>query len=160
MRVVTIGGYGYDEAGFLRALRDAKVDTFVDIRQRRGMRGARYSFLNSARLQKAVAGAGIRYLHLRDLAPTTEVRDAQKKADEAAAVGKRGRDRLSDEFVRGYRDHVLAGYSAEAFATAVGSEARVVALFCVEGRADACHRSLVAEFLREKMGVSVEHLRP
>ncbi len=48
MRIVTIGGYGFTEDAFINALKGAGVDAFVDIRQRRGMRGSKYAFLNSA----------------------------------------------------------------------------------------------------------------
>ena len=43
-KIVTIGVYGFDETGFFRALQDAEVDTFCDIRDRRGVRGATYAF--------------------------------------------------------------------------------------------------------------------
>ena len=37
--IVTIGVYGFTEVDFFHALRQAGVDTFVDIRGRRGVRG-------------------------------------------------------------------------------------------------------------------------
>ena len=55
MKFVTIGVYGSDEATFFEALQRAGVDTFCDIRWRRGVRGAKYAFANSARLQKRLA---------------------------------------------------------------------------------------------------------
>ena len=45
-RVVTIGAYGFSADRFFAALREAGVDTFLDIRQRRGVRGAEYAFAN------------------------------------------------------------------------------------------------------------------
>lgn len=50
--ILTLGVYGYDANAFERAILDAKPDIVVDIRRRRGVRGARYSFANSTRLQK------------------------------------------------------------------------------------------------------------
>ena len=47
IKIVTIGVYGFDESGFFDALCQAEVDTFCDIRSRRGLRGATYAFANS-----------------------------------------------------------------------------------------------------------------
>jgi uncharacterized protein (DUF488 family) len=160
MRLVTIGGYGFDEPGFLAALQRANVDTFVDVRQRRGLRGSQYAFLNSSRLQRALTGVGIRYIHLRELAPTQAVRDVQKRRDSETDTGKRSRQSLSPEFVHAYRTEVLDGFDVSAFHRAVGDDAQVVALFCVEGIPEACHRSLVAERLAQTSAVEVEHIRP
>ena len=65
IKIVTIGVYGFDEAGFFEALRKAEVDTFCDIRSRRGVRGATYAFANSMRLQARLASLGIRYIRCK-----------------------------------------------------------------------------------------------
>ena len=70
-RVVTIGAYGFTAESFLAALRDADVDTFLDIRQRRGVRGAEYAFANRGRLTATLDSMGIYYRHELGLAPTT-----------------------------------------------------------------------------------------
>ena len=82
-KIVTIGVYGFDEDSFFDALHKARVDTFCDIRSRRGVRGSIYAFANSLRLQARLADLGIRYLHRKDLAPTQAVRDRQAAADKA-----------------------------------------------------------------------------
>lgn len=161
MRIVTIGGYGFTEAGFLGALKKAGVDTFVDIRQRRGMRGAKYAFLNSSRLQDLLATAGIRYVHALELAPTASVRDAQKEDDRAVGIAKRDRTQLAPAFVQKYRSEILARFDADRLRSTLNG-ARTIALFCVEGHPSACHRSLAAEHLVQVFGTEqpVEHLRP
>lgn len=160
MRIVTIGGYGFTEEGFVRALRNAGVDTFVDIRQRRGMRGAKYAFLNSSRLQKLLASMGVGYVHALELAPTTSVREAQKQDDLQSGTAKRDRMQLSPAFVEKYRSEILARFDAGRLRAALDG-AKVVALFCVEGQPAACHRSLAAEHLVGVLGAGpVEHLRP
>jgi hypothetical protein len=88
-KIVTIGVYGFNEAGFFKALLDAKVDTFCDIRLRRGMRGSQYAFVNSVRLQNKLAELGIRYFHLKQLAPSQNIRDRQKEEDDIMGIGKR-----------------------------------------------------------------------
>jgi uncharacterized protein (DUF488 family) len=156
-RIATIGGYGFNEQTFVQTLRRATVDTFVDIRQRRGLRGSQYAFLNSTRLQRMLQEAGIRYVYAPELAPTTEVRDAQKKADAASGTLKRDRTELAPEFVKAYRARVLASFDADSFTERLGP-ATTIALFCVEAQPLACHRSLAADFLRDQIGAPVEHL--
>jgi uncharacterized protein (DUF488 family) len=160
MRIVTIGGYGFSQDRFLRAMEEAGVDTFIDVRQRRGMRGTRYAFLNSSRLQKVLASVGVKYVHARDLAPTTSVRNAQKQEDLASGTAKRVRTQLASSFVEEYRSEVLSKFDAPALYNALGG-AQVVAVFCVEAHPAACHRSLAAEHLARIYGTDrpVEHLR-
>jgi uncharacterized protein (DUF488 family) len=158
-KIVTIGVYGSTEDSFFGALRDAGVDTFVDIRLRRGMRGSLYTYANSARLQKRLGEMGIRYLHLKELAPSKEIREHQARADKKSGTGKRGRTELAESFVRAYLDEVLADFDSQAFLEKLGPEARVACLFCVEAAPEACHRSLLAERLEHDLGIKVEHLR-
>jgi len=72
--IVTIGVYGFDEQSFFGALQDAKIDTFCDIRLRRGMRGSLYAFANSEYLQRRLRKLEIRYLHLKELLIFSRVR--------------------------------------------------------------------------------------
>jgi uncharacterized protein (DUF488 family) len=159
-KIVTIGVYGADEAGFFRALAAAKVDTFCDVRLRRGVRGSTYAFANSKRLQKKLAEMGIRYMHVRELAPTQAVRDRQKEEDQRIGVGKRSRERLGQTFIEAYETECLSGFDSGRFIQGLGPGAEVVAFFCVERGPEACHRSLVAGRLQHDLGLSVEHLQP
>src|SRR5687767_13973296 len=80
--LATIGVYGFTLDEFLRALREADVRLVLDIRQRRGVRGAQYAWANAKRLQAALADAGIEYGHRVELAPTTELRQLQYREDD------------------------------------------------------------------------------
>jgi uncharacterized protein (DUF488 family) len=160
VKVVTIGGYGFSEDNFFAALDSRNVDTFVDVRQRRGLRGRRYAFLNSTRLQDRLTELGIRYVHLRELAPTIAVRDAQKKNDAHLGIEKRQRTELAPAFIQAYEDEILAGFRANDFIAKVGTDSSVVAVFCVEGAPEACHRSLIARRLEADERITVEHVRP
>ena len=71
---MTLGVYGFTAEAFFEALQRAGVDTFCDIRWRRGVRGREYAFANSGRLQQRLGELGMRYLHLRELAPTPALR--------------------------------------------------------------------------------------
>ena len=89
MELFTIGVYGSTEPGFFAALQKAKIDTFCDIRWRRGVRGSEYLYANSGRLQQRLAELGIRYLHFRDLTPNPALRNRQDKADHDAHIPRR-----------------------------------------------------------------------
>jgi len=159
VKIVTIGVYGSDAPGFFGALQEAGVDTFCDIRWRRGMRGSEYAFVNSARLQKRLGELGIRYVHVREVAPKPALRAAQEAADKAEGTARRKRTRLGEVFRKGYRRECLADFDSGKFVDEFG-DAKVVALFCVEREPAACHRSLLAERLEEDLGIKVEHLIP
>lgn len=158
--MVTIGGYGFSEDKFFAALGARNVDTFVDVRQRRGLRGRRYAFLNSTRLQDRLGRLGIRYVHLRELAPTSALRYTQKKSDAELGIEKRRRKELSPAFIHAYEEEILAGFRADDFFAKLSTDSTVVAVFCVEGAPEACHRSLIARRLELDDRITVEHVRP
>lgn len=160
IKIVTIGVYGYDDERFFRDLQDANVDTFCDIRWRRGVRGAKYAFANSKRLQARLDELGIRYLHRRDLAPPPEVREKQAEADKRNKIPRRQRAELGDAFKDAYREQILAEFDPQSLLDDLPQDAQVVALFCVEGRPTACHRSLLAQKLQDELDLEVEHIVP
>jgi uncharacterized protein (DUF488 family) len=159
-RVLTIGAYGFNERTFIDALKAAGSDLFIDIRARRGMRGSAYAFANATRLQASLQSAGIRYTHAKELAPSEEVRDAQRTADAASGVAKRDRSRLGPAFVSAYELQCLSGFDPKQFADVYIKDARRPVLFCVEREPEACHRSLVAPRLAEALSVPVHNVRP
>ena len=136
------------------------MDTFCDLRRRRGVRGSAYAFANRRRLEARLAELGIRYLHCKALAPSQALRERQKAADQAARTPKRRRAELSGLFIAGYGEECLRDFDSREFMAQLGGETRVVALFCVERTPAACHRSLVAERLQRDLGLEVAHLTP
>jgi uncharacterized protein (DUF488 family) len=161
MRIITIGVYGFSEEEFFQKLQQAGVDTFCDIRWRRGVRGREYAFANSNRLKKRLAELGIGYLHFRELAPSPELRKRQTAADKAAGIQKRKRSTLGETFIAGYHD-AMSGFDSRKFIESLGSEVGTAALFCVERNPAACHRSLLVERLQQDLGAEIEvaHLVP
>ncbi len=105
--VTTIGVYGWTLEAFLDALHRANVGLLLDVRQRRGVRGSEYAWANAARLQAAVAAAGIEYRHHKELAPTTELRHVQYREDARRGVGKRSRVELAPEYRERYTGEIL-----------------------------------------------------
>ncbi len=160
IKIVTIGVYGFDEVGFFEALCKAKVDTFCDIRSRRGVRGATYAFANSKRLQARLEELGIRYIYRKDLGPTKNVREKQAAADKATKTAKRKRTELGEAFIEAYNTECLAAFEPQSLLDELESDAQVVALFCVETAPEACHRSLVADKLVETFDLEVEDILP
>jgi len=158
-RVLTIGAYGFEPEEFFRALEEADADVFLDIRQRRGLRGSRYAFANVSRLTAELERRNIAYLHLKELAPDTEIRDLQREADAASQTQKSSRTELAPAFVEAYTaakldrfDWGRLGEELEPF--------RAPVLFCVERRPESCHRSLVAPRLAVQLDARVVNLTP
>ena len=160
IKIVTIGVYGFDESSFFDALCKAEVDTFCDIRSRRGVRGATYAYANSVRLQARLSELGIRYIYRKDLGPPKTVRDKQAAADKASKTAKRKRTTLGEAFIEAYHTECLAEFEPQSLLDALESDAKVVALFCVETAPEACHRSLVAAKLATTLDVEVEDILP
>lgn len=157
--VATIGVYGFTLDTFLATLRGADVRQLLDVRQRRGVRGREYAWANARRLQAALEDAGIDYRHHLELAPTTELRELQYAEDARRGEGKRSRSVLAPAYADGYVRQILDRADLEPLVAALPRDG-AAALMCVERDPEACHRSLVADRLREEHGVRVRHLRP
>ena len=158
MEFFTIGVYNSTEQEYFDKLTDNRIDTFCDIRQRRGVRGAKYSFVNSNRLQQRLSELEIKYGHVLDLAPTTNIRDLQKEADAQQGELKRDRNKLGKVFSIAYKDRILSKFDFNSFLEKLDEVGAVrIVLFCVEEKPEACHRSIVTDRL-EKLGYQITHL--
>jgi uncharacterized protein (DUF488 family) len=158
MEFFTIGVYNSTEQEYFRKLTKNNIDTFCDIRQRRGVRGAKYSFVNSNQLQTKLNELDIKYGHIIDLAPTSDIRDLQKEADTQRGELKRERNRLGNVFTIAYKNKILGKFDFDSFIDKLDDiGARKVVLFCVEEKPEACHRSIVTDKL-EQLGYKITHL--
>lgn len=158
-KLFTIGVYGTSETSFFEALRRHGITHFVDVRLRRGMRGAQYAYVNKSRLENRLRDLGIEYRHYLHLAPTKQIRQVQKAADSAQKVKKSERTGLDPHFVRIYERECLADLDAEAFLADFPEGARIV-LFCVEAQPEACHRSLIARRIEQELGLEWRDITP
>jgi len=154
-----VGVYGATLDAFLAALRTAKVRQVLDVRERRGVRGAEHAWANAQRLRASLAAADIEYRHHKELAPTTELRQVQYAEDDRVGVGKRSRSVLATEYAERYAREILDGVDLGAIVAAFPSEG-IAALFCVERDPAACHRSLVAARIAAEFGFTVTQLEP
>jgi len=159
MEFYTIGVYNSTEKEFFDKLTENNIDTFCDIRQRRGVRGAKYAFVNSNRLQQKLNELEIKYAHIERLAPTTEIRELQKEIDLEKGELKRERQALGQVFVIEYKNIVLKNFDFDTFLEKlVEVGASKVALFCVEEHHEACHRSIVSDKLQNNFNYKITHL--
>lgn len=159
MDFYTLGVYNSSESDFFKKLIDNDIDTFCDIRQRRGVRGAKYSFVNSNKLQERLSQLGIKYAHLLGLAPTTEIRDLQKQDDYETGILKSERQVLGEKFKDEFKSNVLPKFDFEfLFDQLDNIGAKRIAFFCVEEHHEACHRSIVTDWLSEKYNYQIHHL--
>ena len=123
------------------------------------MRGSEYAWANARRLQDGLNEAGIDYSHLKELAPTTELRQAQYRADDRRGEGKRSRTVALPRVRRAATPRRSStGRTWRPIVRWIGGSK--AALLCVERDPEACHRSLIAARLRRDWGFSVEDLRP
>lgn len=159
MNFHTIGVYNSTEKEFFNKLLNNNIDTFCDIRQRRGVRGSKYSFVNSKRLQIKLQDLGISYFHYLDLAPTKEIRELQKIADLNNQELKRDRKTLGQVFIKEYNNKVVNHFDFIEFLDELKKyNAKNIVLFCVEESHKACHRSLVAEKLSNEYKFNIKNI--
>ena len=158
IKFFTIGVFGSTEDDLFQKLINNNINTFCDIRQRRGVRGSKYRFVNSIRLQQRLRELNIRYIHIKDLAPSKEIRDLQRKTDYQKSETKKTRDRLGKAFKDAYNEKILNLFDLNKFLDCLIQDgAKNTALFCVEEKSFACHRSIVSNKLKE-LGFKVKHL--
>lgn len=157
--VFTIGVYNSTEEIYFQKLVENKIDVFCDIRQRRGVRGNQYKYVNSNFLQNRLSELGIKYLYIKELSPNDDVRQKQKEADKLNNETKKLRTSLGELFVQEYKKQILDNFDFDDLIKKlkeIGAENPV--FFCVEEKAQACHRSLVAKILAKKLSINVVNL--
>ena len=157
--IFTIGVYNSTEESYFKKLAENMVDVFCDIRQRRGVRGSQYKYVNSNYLQSKLAEMGIKYIYIKELAPTNEIRQKQKDADKLNNETKKLRTSLGQVFVDEYKKQILDNFDIDVLVNELNEVcAQNPVFFCVEEKAEACHRSLVAKALSDKLDVNVINL--
>ena len=157
--IYTSGVYGSTADSFFKKITDNKIDTFVDIRRRRAVRGSQYAFANSNRLQLKLKELGITYIHIEDLSPTAEIIEMQKKFDKETGTSQTKREHLSDKFISEYKKTILDKYDFTWILDQFKElNSKRALLFCVEANAAACHRSMVADKLNKIGGFRIKHI--
>lgn len=141
--LATIGYEGASLDGFIAALIAARVDILVDVR---AVPWSRRSEFAKPALSRAVAEAGLSYRHMAALGNP-------KRGREAAKAGHR------ESFAAIYAAQ-LATPAAEADLAAIAALAAtsLPCLMCYEKDPASCHRSMIADRMAERYGMTVKHL--
>ena len=139
----TIGYENRTQPELIACLREAGVEVLIDVRAIAASRRAGFS---KTLLASSLAEAGITYVHLRGLG-------TPKAGREAARAG-----RIAE--MHAIFERQLATPEAEhdlARAAGIAGE-RPAALLCLEADAAGCHRRIVAERLKARLGIAVRDL--
>lgn len=140
----TIGFTKKSAETFFTLIRDAGVRRVLDVRLNNVSQLAGFAKRDDLRFfLSAICSAD--YLHRPDLAPTPEILAAYKKHKEGWAVYERDfLDLLSRRQVEAHLSRDLLQHGC---------------LLCSEDTPDHCHRRLVAEYLRDRLGgIDIRHL--
>jgi uncharacterized protein (DUF488 family) len=145
MRIFTIGFTKKSAETFFTRLRNAGVKRLVDVRLNNVSQLAGFTKRDDLKyFTKAICG--IEYVHIPELAPTSEILDPFKKL-------KNGDWPL---YERQFLDLIRARRVEETISPDVLDGG---CLLCSEETPHHCHRRLVAEYFKEKWeGVDIEHL--
>jgi len=143
-RVFTIGHSTRSWEDFLSLLREARVSTVVDVRRFPASR--RYPHFGGPALARALAEAGIGYVHELDLGGRRGPREGSPNVAWHVAA------------FRGYADHM----SSDAFQAALARLRTLAAgerpaILCAEAVPWRCHRQLIADAL-VAAGTPVTHV--
>ena len=158
-KIFTIGVYNSTEDSFFTKLKNNNIDLFCDIRQRRGVRGSQYKYVNSNYLQQKLEELGIKYKYIKELAPTNEIRQKQKEVDKYNGENKKQRLVLGSVFTFEYNRQILNQYDISSLIKELeNNNIKNVVFFCVEEHASACHRSLVAKKIAEELHCEIINL--
>lgn len=141
--VATIGYERASLSDFIATLERVGVEVLVDIRDRAQSR--RPGFSKSA-LSSALHDAGITYVHMKELGDPKEGRDAARSGDMA-----RFRSIFSNVLETNAAKEALAKLEELAMHSKI-------CLMCYERNQEDCHRKIVADRLRQKLEVNVQHL--
>jgi uncharacterized protein (DUF488 family) len=140
---------GYERAvpeAVLGELTRAGVTTLVDVR---AVAASRKPGFSKRQLAAALDEAGIRYLHLQKLGTPAEGREAARAGD-------------MKTLWRIYNRHLKTPDAKEAMdeLLALVRSRQTICILCFERDPAMCHRSRVAEIVREQTGASIRDLVP
>ncbi|AXV70338.1 hypothetical protein CJO74_14205 [Ralstonia solanacearum] len=142
MTIFTIGYEGLDIDTFVSLLAEHAIDTVVDVRELPLSRKPGFS-------KKALASvlnlSGLEYVHMVDLGCPKPVRDRYRE------------DRNWKRYTQGFLKYLNTQDVAIAALSDLVSTSNC-ALLCYEADFNFCHRSMVANAVREHCGAEVEHI--
>lgn len=142
-KLATIGYETDTQGGMIARLKAAKVELVVDVRAVASSRKAGFS---KTLLGNSLKEQDIDYLHLRPLGTPKAGRDA-------ARAGR------TDEMRQIFNAHLEEPEAMLALAQATElAKTKRIALLCYEDDPNCCHRTILANRIREKLKCEVVHL--
>lgn len=144
MTIFTIGYEGLDIERFLDVLARHSVETVVDVRELPLSRKAGFSKKSLANVLKM---SGRDYVHMVELGCPKSVRDRYRE------------DGDWKRYTQGFMKHLGTQKEAVADLSALATTSNCV-LLCYEADSNFCHRSMVANAVRERSGMTVTHIKP
>jgi uncharacterized protein (DUF488 family) len=140
---------GYEQTApgpVLAELRRAKVKILVDVR---AVAASRKPGFSKRQLAAALDEIGIRYLHLQRLGTPAEGRQAARAGD-------------TKTLWRIYEKHLKTPDATEAMdeLLVLARSKQRICLLCFERDPGMCHRSRIADIVRQKTGLTVRNLVP
>lgn len=143
MKLATIGYETSTLPEVIKALKDAGVEVVIDVRAVAASRKAGFS---KTLLGNSLRDAGIDYLHLQKLGTPKPGRDAARSGDIAGMT-------------RIFETHMEEPAAQLALAEAIETaRARPAALLCYEADACGCHRTILADRMRDAAGLEIVNL--
>jgi uncharacterized protein (DUF488 family) len=143
MKLATIGYERETQAAIIQRLKDAGVEVLIDVRAVASSRRAGFS---KTLLAASLNEAGIGYVHLRQLGTPKPGREAARK----------GRIAEMHEIFEAHMAEPGAQLEL-AKATEIAAE-RKTALLCYEADAAGCHRTILANRIRDALGCEIVNL--
>ncbi|WP_241308714.1 DUF488 family protein, partial [Burkholderia cenocepacia] len=142
MTVFTIGYEGLDIDAFMSLLAEHGIDTVVDIRE---LPLSRKPGFSKKALASALNLSGLEYVHMVDLGCPKMVRNRYRE------------DGNWKRYTEGFLKHLKTQETAIADLSELASTSNC-ALLCYEADFNFCHRSIVANAVRDYCGSDVEHI--
>tara|TARA_B100000378_G_C18015770_1_gene402426 strand:+ start:482 stop:970 length:489 start_codon:yes stop_codon:yes gene_type:complete len=142
-KIYTLGYEGASVVDFIATLKRAGVSLLLDVRQ---LPQSRRPGFSKRVLSEALKEVGISYRHVRQLGDPKPGRDAARRGDMA-------------EFRLIFNAHLKSDEAQIAIQeAAIVTREETVALMCYERAPKDCHRSIVAERIRDIVSVDIVHL--
>lgn len=142
MTVFTIGYEGLDIDAFMSLLAEHGIETLVDIRE---LPLSRKPGFSKKALTSVLNLSGYEYVHMVNLGCPKPVRDRYRE------------DGNWKRYTQGFLKHLKTQKAAIAELSDLVSSSNCV-LLCYEADFNFCHRSMVADAVRDYCGTDIEHI--
>lgn len=143
MTVFTIGYEGLDIDAFMSLLTEHDIETVVDIRE---LPLSRKPGFSKKSLANVLNLTGLEYVHMIDLGCPKPVRDRYRE------------DGNWKRYTEGFLKHLNTQEASIAELSGLVTSSNC-ALLCYEADSNFCHRSMVANAVRDYCGANVLHIR-